>query len=269
MTRFRQWSPILRQSCGNSHPVAAFVAVLITVAVSLLITRVGTSALVHTGLSREVARFQARSAFFGVGFTTSEAESVVNHPVRRRVILWLVLFGNAGIVTVLASVVLSAKGGFTPPRAATLAGGLIVLMLLARSRLLERVIDAALERWTDLEVRDYADLLHLSGDFAVAELEVDATDWLAEKALGELHLRDEGVVVLGITRASGSWIGAPDGETTLHAGDVLVVYGREDRVCELDDRHGGAAGDAAHAAAVVEQERLEAEEEEREASLAG
>src|SRR3954452_25540852 len=96
---------------GNTDAVAAFIAVLITIAVSLLITRIGTTALVHTGLSREVARFQARSAFFGVGFTTTEAESVVNHPVRRRIVLWLVLLGNAGIVTVLASVVLSASSG--------------------------------------------------------------------------------------------------------------------------------------------------------------
>src|SRR3954452_3234934 len=154
---------------GNTHAVAAFIAVLITIAVSLLITRVGTTALVHTGLSREVARFQARSAFFGVGFTTSEAESVVNHPVRRRIVLWLVLLGNAGIVTVLASVVLSASSdkGFTGLRLAILAGGLVLLSLVARTRLLERAIDAALERWTALEGRDYADLLRLSGDWWV------------------------------------------------------------------------------------------------------
>ena len=247
--------------------MAAIIAVLVTVSVSLVITRVGTTALVHTGLSREVARFQARSAFFGVGFTTSEAESVVNHPVRRRIVLWLVLLGNAGIVTVLASVVLSASSdkGFTGLRLAILAGGLVLLSLFARTRLLERAIDAALERWTDLDVRDYADLLRLSGDWSVAELHVEDDDWLAECALGELHLRDEGVIVLGITRPGGDWLGAPDGDTVLHAGDVLVVYGREDRVCELDDRRGGATGDAAHAAAVADQERLEAEEEEREA----
>jgi TrkA-C domain len=247
--------------------VAAFIAVLVTVTVSLIITRVGTAALEHTGLSREVARFQARSAFFGVGFTTSEAESVVNHPVRRRIVLWLVVLGNAGIVTVLASVVLSASsgGGITAARLAILGAGLAGLALIARTKMLERAIDAALNRWTDLDVRDYADLLHLSGDFAVAELQVETGDWLAEKTLGELHLRDEGVVVLGITRAGGDWIGAPDGETVMHAHDVLVVYGREDRVCELDARTGGAAGDAAHAAAVAEQERLEAEEEAREA----
>jgi K+/H+ antiporter YhaU regulatory subunit KhtT len=228
--------------------VAAFVAVLITIAVSLLITRIGTTALVHTGLSREVARFQARSAFFGVGFTTSEAESVVNHPVRRRIVLWLVLLGNAGIVTVLASVVLSASsdGGITAPRVGVLAAGLVVLGLIARSRALERAIDAALQRWTDLDVRDYADLLRLSGDFAVAELVVEPGDWLADRTLSELQLRDEGVVVLGITRADGEWVGAADGHTALYAGDVLVVYGREERIAELDERH-VAASEAAMA----------------------
>jgi len=33
-----------------------------------------------TGLSRESARFQARSALTGGGFTTTESEAVVRHP---------------------------------------------------------------------------------------------------------------------------------------------------------------------------------------------
>ncbi len=39
-----------------------------------------------TGLSWDAASFQSYSAFFGVGFTTREAELVVNHPIRRRII---------------------------------------------------------------------------------------------------------------------------------------------------------------------------------------
>ena len=76
----------------------AAVSVLVVLLVSLLVARVGTVALTLTGMSREAARFQARSAFFGVGFTTGEAEAVVGHPVRRRIIMWLILLGNAGVV---------------------------------------------------------------------------------------------------------------------------------------------------------------------------
>lgn len=52
-----------------------------------------------------VTRFGDRND--GAGFTTSESESVVRNPVRRRIIMWLMLAGNAGIVAVVASVVLA------------------------------------------------------------------------------------------------------------------------------------------------------------------
>ncbi|MFW5811085.1 MAG: hypothetical protein ACOCWY_05750 [Thermodesulfobacteriota bacterium] len=57
--------------------------------------------------SKQSARFQARSAFTGVGFTTSESEKMVNHPVRRRILLLLMLGGNAGIVTAMGSLIVS------------------------------------------------------------------------------------------------------------------------------------------------------------------
>ena len=52
------------------------VSILVIVGLSLLVTRIASVALVHTGLGREAARFQARSAFTGVGFTTSESETI-------------------------------------------------------------------------------------------------------------------------------------------------------------------------------------------------
>ena len=65
---------------------APVIALLVIALVSLLAVRVGATALMMTGISWDTASFQAYSAFFGVGFTTKEAELVVNHPVRRRII---------------------------------------------------------------------------------------------------------------------------------------------------------------------------------------
>ncbi len=81
--------------------------ILLAIFVSLLITRIATVALTATGLSYDIARFQARSALSGVGFTTGEAEHIVEHPVRRRIILTLMLLGNAGLVTIVATTMLS------------------------------------------------------------------------------------------------------------------------------------------------------------------
>jgi hypothetical protein len=244
----------------------AIVTVFVVLVASLLVVRVGAVALALTGMAREAARFQARSAFFGVGFTTAEAETVVGHPVRRRIIAWLILLGNAGVISVLGTLVISFGGdqGGVLKRAGLLLAGLVVIGFVAASRpvdrALNRVIRRALARWTDLDVRDYAAVLELEGGYAVSELLVEEPDWVAGRRLCEVTLRDEGVVVLGIRRAGGGYLGAPDGHTVIAAGDVLTLYGREDRVAELDRRARGTAGDAAHATAVGEQERVEAEE---------
>ncbi|MGH8947824.1 MAG: hypothetical protein ACRDXF_03105 [Acidimicrobiia bacterium] len=85
--------------------MGAIASLLVVVATSVLVTRIATSALVMTGVSRELANFQARSAYTGVGFTTDEAETVVTHGVRRKIILTLMLLGSAGVAGAIASLV--------------------------------------------------------------------------------------------------------------------------------------------------------------------
>ena len=231
----------------------AAASMLIVILVALLITRVATVVLTLTGLSRESARFQARSALTGVGFTTSEAESVVNHPVRRRVVMLLMLIGSAGVISVITTLILSfagigGRGALW--RVLLLLGGLVVLLWLARSaafdRLLQRLISRALARYTDLDVRDYAALLRVSGDYTVAELLVEEDDWVARHRLGELDLPSEGLRVLGIVRADGSYLGAPAGSTVVQPGDTLLLYGRSENVAQIDRRKTGPTGDEEH-----------------------
>lgn len=241
----------------------AVATLLCVVGISLLITRVATIALVHTGLSRESARFQARSAFTGVGFTTNESEGAVNHPVRRRVLMILMLLGNAGIVTVVASSILTflhfeqGEAGFW--NAALLASGLLVLWLTATSkwvdRRLSRWIGWALRRYTGLDTRDYASLLQLTGDYRVSELQVEDEDWIAGKTLSESGLRKEGINVLAIQHREGEFEGAPSGDTRLHAGDTLIAYCRVEALEALDRRRKGLAGDVEHFRAVAQRRR--------------
>jgi K+/H+ antiporter YhaU regulatory subunit KhtT len=235
----------------------ALASLIAIVLISLLITRVATVALAASGLSREAARFKARSALSGVGFTTSESEAVVNHPVRRRIVMVLMLLGSAGVITVIGTLILSfghadAHQGLN--RTAVLLVALALLWLLARSRWvdarLSRLIARALDRWADIEVRDYSALLHLADRYAVMELAVEPGEWMAGKALRELDLRSEGVLILGIARAEGDYVAVPQFDTRIEAGDTLLAYGFEDRLRELDRRPTGEAGDRRHAEAV-------------------
>jgi len=254
--------------------IIGITAVLAVLGLSLLITRIATIALTLTGLSRETARFQARSAFTGTGFTTSEAESVVNHPVRRRVIMLLMITRSAGVVSIIISLILSfAVSGDESQRLYRLLwliAGLFGLWAAASSRqvdrYLSRIIEWALRRWTDLDTRDYQSLLKLSGEYTVKELAVKEWDWLANKSLKDCRLTEEGVIVLGIYREGGDYVGAPTADTRIYPGDLLILYGRSGALRELDQRKENAAGETAHQRAVNEQQRYKAEQEVQEES---
>jgi len=218
----------------------SILSLLLVLSLSLLITRIATVALTYTGMSREMARFQARSAFTGTGFTTSESEKILTHPVRRRIILLLMLFGNAGIAAVLTSLIVTFVGQESDlsliVKLVLLISGVIALWVIASSRWVDRqlskVIEYALSRYTRLEVRDYTSLLHLAGEYKVSELHVDAGDWLANRALQELKLPDEGLLVLGVERTDGDFIGVPNGGDEVHLEEVT----KTERVREAEKR---------------------------------
>jgi hypothetical protein len=209
-------------------------SVLLVLAISLTLTRIAAVALVHTGLGREAARFQARSAFTGVGFTTGEAEDVVNHPLRRRIVGWLMLVGN----------VVAGTSRWVDQRVC-------------------RFISWALKRWTSIDARDYAGLLHVHEDYAVCELHVGEGDWAAGRRLGDVELGNEGVLVLGIECPGSHFIGAPGPGVEIRAGDRVILYGRTPRIAELDQRRPGTDGEQSHDSAVSQRIQVEDAELER------
>ena len=228
------------------------ITVIIILSISVLVTKVATIALMHTGLSRQSAKFQARSAFTGVGFTTNESENLVNHPVRRRIIMSLMLLGNAGIVSVIASIMLTFLDDKDPfslsltTRLVLLFAGITLLIIFFNSRWinkgLSKIITYALHRYTKLNVMDYSGILHLAGEYEIAEILVGEEDWLANQSLAELALLKEGIFILGINRKNGTYIGIPGSSTTICPGDTLVVYGRAPTIKRLDTRKKGRRG---------------------------
>ncbi len=246
----------------------AVVSVLLVLTISVLVMRVASVALVHTGMGREAARFQARSAFTGAGFTTSEAESVVSHPVRRRIVAWLMLAGNVGIVTAMSSLLLSfvdmrgSQGAWLS--LGVLVAGLMSLLVVSSSawvdRYLCRVISWALKRFTQLDARDYASLLHLREDYGVSDLRVQPGEWLSGSTLAEAGLSMEGILVLGFECPGGQFIGAPAQDTEIRERDRLLLYGRTPRIAEIDRRRRNGDGERSHVAAVAEQEQISHEE---------
>ncbi|MEM9167857.1 MAG: TrkA C-terminal domain-containing protein [Planctomycetota bacterium] len=220
-------------------------ALLVIGCVSLLLVRAGAVALTMTGLDRQTAIFQALSAFFGVGFTTSEAEMVVRHPIRRRVIQHLIIAGNIGLTSALGTVIVTfVREDASLDSHPIVRVGLIALIVfsiaaLARVGPLMRPIDllarltlrsAGYVRPTDYEV-----LLRTHKGYGVAEITVEPGHWAIGRSLRQANLTRWGVMIVGILRSDGDYVAAPSSRTEVLERDELIAYGRTDMIAQLSD----------------------------------
>src|SRR5258708_23739174 len=166
---------------------------------------------------------------------------------------------NFEIITGVSTLVLTFIGvGSTRDgvvRGLWLSAGLVALVMLASSRwvdrYLSRLIAWVLRRWTTLDVLDYTTLLGLRAGYAVLEMPVAEDSWIAQRQLEELGLPEEGVTLLAIRRADGSFVGAPPRATFISPRDTLILYGRAERLAEISGRQTGPGGDQAHLDAVA------------------
>ena len=210
--------------------------------ISILVSRTGAVALRLTGLPEQVARFQARSAFTGAGFTTSESEAIVNHPVRRRIVSQLMIVGNLGLVSVMATVIVSLVGSSGPEGALLLqllwlAAVLLVLWFLVLNpfadRIMCNIIGRLLARTEGFGGRKPARLLQLPAGHGVTQILVHPESGLAGRKLRELVAN--GVVILGLQREDGTYINLPrDGEEVQPA-DEIFFYGPDQVLARFGD----------------------------------
>ena len=209
----------------------AYVGILlITILVSFVVVRIGGFALQLTGIEPEVARFQALSAFSGTGFTTREAERVVGHRTRRRIVTILIILGNAGTVTVIATLVASFTqvGGYAWffIRLAIIVGGIVGLyQLIIRSNVGQRIVDW-LQRPIVTRILRAAptteEIFHVEQDWAISVVMIK--DGSKSSGLSVADITAEGdMEILGIHRA-GNYIARPNKEEKVAERDRLFVY---------------------------------------------
>lgn len=205
---------------------------LLTILISFLFVRAAAIALMLTGLDRHRAIFQALSAFTGTGFTTREAERVTNHPVRRNIISWLMILGNAGLVAVIitaTSTLTTSKIQNLPLLVVGVIVGLAVIYKLATSRGFirswERIVEERLVKHPAFEEEGAEDLLHFMEGYGLVRLTVTADSPLAGKAIADLRKAAGKITILGIERGK-SWVPTPGGDEAFADGDRIVVYGK-------------------------------------------
>lgn len=216
--------------------MGAALSLFVLLSISVFIVRVASVALRLTGLDDRTAKFQALSAISGTGFTTKEAETVVNYPVRRRIVMLLMILGNLGVVTVMATVVVSfvnTRGDTSAVliQLAWLIGVLGVLWFLILNKRAERwicdLIGRGLQSATFLGARRFTRLLQVGDGYSVCEHPVAPRWHETEQMLRPEILEELGLTVLAVHTTSGDLVQEFVSAAALQPGDTFVVYGSD------------------------------------------
>ncbi len=209
----------------------AYVGILlIAILVSFIVVRIGGFALQLTGIEPDVARFQALSAFSGTGFTTREAERVVGNRTRRRIVTILIILGNAGMVTVIATLVASFTqvSGYTWffIRLAIIVGGIFGLyQLIIRSNVGQQILDWLQRPVMNRILREapaVEEIFHVEKDWAISLVMIKGSSKSIGQSVADITAERD-IEILGIDRA-GTYLTRPNWDEKIVEGDRLLVY---------------------------------------------
>ena len=209
----------------------AALSLLLILGISFFLIRLAAVALKLTGMPEQNARFQAISALTGTGFTTTEAELIVNYPIRRKIVAWLMIFGNLGIVSVLSTLMISsirtdANMGAILVQLAWMIGMIIFFFIIMLNSAVDRffcgIIRYFLEKFTFLGGRHYQRLLQLGDDLSVSEYQFFASDSLS---FHEAAAHFEGLTILAVKRNTGVTERFTADIDPVVPGDSLILFG--------------------------------------------
>jgi hypothetical protein len=189
----------------------------------LLILWIGSITLEATGMERSKARFQALSALSGTGFTTREAESIVDHPKRRRIVSWLIFLGSVGITAFIVIMILYVRAGIAAPtitHIGIILASIFVFIVLIWTGTINRLTSLILHLLHKTPV--VVEILHQAGEYGVARIKIDKADGLT---IGNAKFKARNITVLAIERGN-KVLSLPKNEEPVQAGDCMLCYGK-------------------------------------------
>lgn len=213
--------------------MTAALTIAVLLALSVSVVRVADVAMRLTGLPEAVARFQCLSALTGTGFTTHESEMIVNYPIRRRILVSLMIFGNLGVVSVSATFIVAFVGAGANQQAILMqalafavAIGVVVAMTTFRplDRAMCGLVAVILAKLTSLGNQRYQRILQLDDGYSVSEHTVVGS---CDCNIGDLLAIGADLNVLAIRRGKSRDFKRVEKDDHLSSGDILICFGSD------------------------------------------
>ena len=213
--------------------------VILIIIVSAFIVKISAIALNLTGLDSKKSFFQAISAFTGTGFTTKDSELIVQNDTRRNIIIFLMIMGNAGFISVISTLILSFVHNGASLVLVNICAILLAILLLIRLSLNKEIvrkftrrIQLKLMKTRTFTKRPVEEILRLAEGYGIAEVTLGEDCEDVGKTLYDSSFRQKDILILAIERGT-HVVPAPHASDQLLLNDMLICYGKLDNIAGL------------------------------------
>ncbi|WP_068775667.1 hypothetical protein [Paenibacillus sp. FJAT-26967] len=221
--------------------------ILVYLVIVLLVIEISAVLMMLTGLDRAISRFQVTSMLTGTGFTTQESELILRHPVRRRIGIFLILFGVFSLAVIITLMSNLLEKRFRLPELLIITTILGILLAVIRLKPVHKKLQdrfhAPLDEEDGVEELPVNELLYNDDDDWIIDIPVYEGSEYVHCPIHKISTWEEDINLLFVQRGT-LRIRYKDKETDTHieAGDVLYVYGDKKQISEkfpdeLEYRH--------------------------------
>ncbi|MDP9738820.1 UNVERIFIED_ORG: putative membrane protein YphA (DoxX/SURF4 family) [Bacillus sp. B2I3] len=201
----------------------------------VLVIEISVTLMKLTGLKGTVARFQVISMLTGTGFTTDESKSIIDHPVRRKISMFLILFGAFSLAVIISSISTLLTDDLRLMELSIIIGILLVLTILVKVPFLNNRLSNKMksEMYNHYELWEHPieEVLFLEDEDVVMEIDIyEDSEFIDVKAFDVIsHGADINILFIESGEVK---IRKELYEYKIKLGDNLFLYGNKKEIEE-------------------------------------
>ncbi len=188
-----------------------------------------------TGLKTKISRFQVISMLTATGFTTDESKIIIDHPIRRKIASFLILFGAFSLAVIISSISNILSDDLRLKELSIICGVLFAILAILKLPLTRKKLTRSFKRELENEFQIYErplkDVLYLDSEDFVTEMDITEHSKLVGKRISDILDEEEDIRILFIKRGE-VWIRKDLFSCTLNQGDQVLLYGNKKEIEE-------------------------------------
>ncbi|QQZ10917.1 TrkA C-terminal domain-containing protein [Heyndrickxia vini] len=204
--------------------------IFIYLTIVMVVIEINVVLFTLTGLDSNISRFQVISMLTGTGFTTSESELIIEHPLRRKLGAFLILFGAFSLAVIISVVSSILSDDFRTKEISYAAVVLIVFFYILKVPALQKILSKHLKKnikhMYQINELPIKDVLLKNEEDAFLEVKLNkSSPYLAQTCAEVMNDSDDYMLI--VIKRGEVLIRKDCMKEKLRAGDHLYLFGNK------------------------------------------